>query len=201
MLTLYGSSKSRSRRVLWLLGELGLNFEHVPVAPADARTPEHLKLNPNGHVPVLKDDGLILWESMAINLYLAEKYGKAPFWPATPEGHGEAFKWSFWAMTECEPHFVAIAFHRFRLPPNERKEEVARESEEAVRHPMRVLDEQLKGREYLFGRDFTIVDLNVAAVLTSGLGAQYNFAATPTLNAWFQKCTSREAFKKVASMP
>lgn len=201
MLTLYGSSKSRSRRVLWALGELGLGFEHVPIPPTEARTAEHLKRNPNGHVPVLKDGDLVLWESMAINLYLAEKYGKSPFWPATPEGRGEAYRWSFWAMTECEPNFVAITMHRFRLPPAERNEEIARQSELALNNPMKVLDDVLKGRDYILGSDFTIVDLNVASVFSSGLAAQYNFTATPTLNRWFQKCIARDAFKRVGTMP
>jgi glutathione S-transferase len=81
MIKLYGTSKSRSARALWTLEELGLKYEHVPVETTKAKSPEHLRLNPNGHVPVLEDDGKIFWESMAINLYLAAKYGKAPLWP------------------------------------------------------------------------------------------------------------------------
>src|SRR5260370_35061739 len=117
MIKLYGSSMSRSARCLWALEELGLKYEHNPVSfDGGTRTPDYLKINPNGHIPALDDNGVILWESMAINLYLAEKYGKAPVWPATVEGRGAAYQWSFWGMTEVEPHLITFLMHRMFLP-------------------------------------------------------------------------------------
>jgi len=94
MLKVYGTSMSRAGRALWAAEELGVKFEHIPVAIADGSTrkPEHLRLNPNGHIPVIDDDGTILWESMAINLYLAEKYGKAPFWPSNAAVRARVYK-------------------------------------------------------------------------------------------------------------
>jgi glutathione S-transferase len=82
VIKLYGTAMSRSGRALWTLEELGVNYEHIPVEVKKAKSPEVLRLNPNGHIPTLDDSGLVVRESMAINLYLAEKYGKAPFWPA-----------------------------------------------------------------------------------------------------------------------
>ncbi len=77
MIKLYGSSMSRAGRSLWALEEAGVKFEHVPVGfTGETRKPEYLKINPNGHVPALDDNGTFLWESMAINLYIAEKYGE-----------------------------------------------------------------------------------------------------------------------------
>jgi glutathione S-transferase len=87
MTKLYGTSMSRAVRSLWALEEAGVEYEHVPVGfTGETRKPEYLKINPNGHMPALDDNGTTLWESMAINLYIAEKYGKAPLWPATVEG-------------------------------------------------------------------------------------------------------------------
>jgi glutathione S-transferase len=103
MIKLYGTAMSRAGRCLWALEEVGAKYEHVPTAIADTHSPAHLKLNPNGHIPVLDDNGFIVWESMAINLYVAEKYGKSPLWPATVEGRTGVYQWSFWAMTEAEP--------------------------------------------------------------------------------------------------
>jgi glutathione S-transferase len=100
MIKIYGTSMSRTGRCLWALEEVGAKYEHVPTPVPQARTPEHLKLNPNGHIPVLDDNGFIVWESMAINSYLAEKYGKSPLWPSTAEGRAGVNQWSFWAMTE-----------------------------------------------------------------------------------------------------
>ena len=86
MLRLYGSARSRAVRTLWMLGELGLNYDHkdyLPRAP-ETRTPEFRALNPNGRVPVIDDDGFVLSESMAINFYLAKKH-KSPLYPSDPK--------------------------------------------------------------------------------------------------------------------
>src|SRR5438445_3431194 len=74
-LKIYGVARSRAARVLWMAKELGLDYQHIKVdfATGETRAPAHLALNPNGHVPVIDDDGFILWESMAINLYLDRK--------------------------------------------------------------------------------------------------------------------------------
>jgi glutathione S-transferase len=201
MLKIYGTSKSRSARALWALEELGLKYEHIPVEVAKAKSPEHLKLNPNGHVPVLEDDGKIFWESMAINLYLAAKYGKAPFWPESHEDRGHAVQWSFWGMTEAEPHLLTILRNRMLLPAEQRNEQAAVTAVAAMEAPLKVLDGALKGRDYLLGKDFTIADLNLASVMSFAMFAKLDMAATPVAQAWMQKCLGRDAFKKARSLP
>lgn len=201
MLKLYGTSKSRSARSLWALEELGLKYEHVPVEVAKVKSPEHLKLNPNGHIPVLEDDGKIFWESMAINLYLAAKYGKAPLWPESHEDRGHAVQWSFWGMTEAEPHLLTILRNRMLLPPEQRNEQAAIAAVAAMQGPLKVLDGALKGRDHLLGKDFTIADLNASSVLSFAVLAKLDMTATPTAQAWLGKCLGREAFKKVRSLP
>src|SRR5437588_323550 len=85
-LKIYGIPRSRAFRVLWMAKELGLDYENVPIdmGKGDTRTPDYLRINPNGHIPAIDDDGFILWESMAINLYLAKKYSPASLYPARP---------------------------------------------------------------------------------------------------------------------
>jgi len=87
MIKLYGVPQAPAMRALWMLDELGLPYENVKVnfATGDTRKPEYLRINPNGHIPALQDGDLIIWESMAINLYLARKYDKG-LWPKTVEG-------------------------------------------------------------------------------------------------------------------
>ena len=120
-LTIYGAAASRTSRVLWLAKELGLQYEHVPVnnRNGDTRKPEHLKLNPNGHVPVIKDDDLILWESLAINNYLAKKHG-GPLAPANLKEEAQINMWSMWALTELEPPGVQMLMHTLFLPEDKR---------------------------------------------------------------------------------
>ena len=120
MITIYGVHRSRASRNIWLAHELGIPFKLVPVMqryrlkepiPADivhTKSPSFLKVNPNGHVPTMEDDGLVLHESLAINLYLAKKHG-GPLAPANVAEDGLMGMWSLWAVTEVEPHSLSIA--------------------------------------------------------------------------------------------
>jgi glutathione S-transferase len=200
MIKFYGTSKSRSARSLWAIEELGLKYEHLPTEVPKAKSADHLKINPNGHIPAIDDDGVILWESMAINLYLAEKYGKNSLWPASVEDHGRAYQWSFWGITELEGHFLTLLSHKMFLPPDQRDEKKANEAANALKAPLNVLDAALKGREYLLGSNFTIADLNVAGVLTFGTYVKFDHSATPALQAWLGKCHGRDAYKKLRSI-
>jgi len=185
---------------LWALEELGVKYEHLPIATTEAKSAENLKRNPNGHVPVLEDDGVVVWESMAINLYLAEKYGQNSLWPPEPAARADIYKWSFWAMSEVEPHLIAILRNRVMNPPEQRDEKAALAAIEALKAPLGVLEESLKGKEYLLGKNFTIADLNVAAVMSWVPMMRLDLSSTPNVQAWLQKCLGREANKKVRAL-
>ena len=198
MVKLYGSSMSRAGRSLWALEEAGVKFEQVTVG--ETRKPEFLRINPNGHVPTLDDNGTIIWESMAINLYVAEKYGKAPLWPSTVEGHGACYQWSLWSMTEVETALLDVVYHRLMLPPDQRDEKLALAGIEKLKAPLKVLEDQLQKSEYLLGKEFTIADLNVASVLSIAQYIQLDLSPTPTAQKWLQKCLERPANQRVSAM-
>jgi glutathione S-transferase len=200
MTKLHGTSRSRSARSLWALEELGVNYEHLPMPTTEAKSPAHLKLNPNGHVPVLEDDGAVVWESMAINLYLAEKYGKNSLWPAEPAARADIYKWSFFAMTEVEPQLLTLLRNRVMAPPDQRDEKAALAAVEALKAPLNALEGALKGKEYLLGNNFSIADLNVAAVLSWAPMMKLDLSSTPAVQAWLNKCLGREANKKVRGL-
>ena len=200
MTKLHGTSRSRSARSLWALEELGVTYEHLPMPTTEAKSAAHLKLNPNGHVPVLEDDGAVVWESMAINLYLAEKYGKNSLWPSDPAARADIYKWSFFAMTEVEPHLVTLLVNRVMAPPDQRNEKAALAAIESLKAPLNALEESLKGKEYLLGKNFTIADLNVAAVMSWIPMMKLDLSSTPNVQAWLQKCLGREANKKVRGL-
>ena len=200
MTKLHGTSRSRSARSLWALEELGVTYEHLPLTTADTKSADHLKRNPNGHIPVLEDDGAVVWESMAINLYLAEKYGKNSLWPSEPAARAGIYKWSFFAMTEVEPHLVTLLVNRVMAPPDQRNEKAALAAVEALKAPLNALAESLKGREYLLGKNFTIADLNVAAVMSWIPMMKLDISSTPNVQAWLQRCLGREANKKVRGL-
>jgi len=203
MIKVYGVPQSRAFRVLWALRELGLEFEKIdrhtrPVPTSIAggtRSAEFLKLNPNGKIPVLVDGTTVLWESMAINLYLARQYGAGTLWPASVPDEGRAFQWSFWGMTEVETSLLQALMHRRILPKEQRDAAVADAAEAKLAGPFGVLDGALRGREYLLGGSFTIADLNVASVSSWATLAGLDLARWPQLAAWLGRCTDRPACK------
>src|SRR6266508_6003549 len=156
MIKLYGVPRSRALRSLWMLEELGLPYENVKITPAvDTRTPEFLRLNPTGHVPVLQDDGLTLCESMAINLYLARKYDKG-LWPKTVEDEGQVLQWSVWVMTELEEPIITALRNRVLLPEAQRDAQKAEEAAQRFVGPLKVLDGALAGKTYWVGDACTV---------------------------------------------
>jgi len=200
MIKLYGTSMSRAARSLWALEEAGVKYEHVPVGfTGETRKPEYLRINPNGHMPALDDNGTFLWESMAINLYIAEKYAKAPLWPSTVEGHAACYQWSFWGMTEVETPLLDIFMNRMK-PADQKDEKAAQASIDKLKTPLKVLDDHLRQSEYLLGKEFSIADLNVASVMSLAPLIQLDLSATPMAQKWLQKCLGRPANLKAVAM-
>jgi len=197
MIKLYGVPMSRAMRALWMLEELAVPYELVKVDFADGgtRKPEYLKINPNGHIPALQDGDVTLFESMAINLYLARKYDKG-LWPRTVEDEGRAFQWSVWAMTELEEPVITALLHRMFLPAAQRDAKKADDAAVRFKTPLAVLNGALAGRTYLAGPEFTVADLNVASVLSLAPMCGLDLTPAPTAQAWLQRCTARPALAR-----
>ena len=199
MIKIYGVPRSRTMRALWMLEELGLPYENVKVSfVGDAQKPEYLKINPNGRIPALEDDGLVLFESLAINLHLARKYGAAKgLWPPSPDDQSRAVQWSIWAMTEVEPPVMKVLMNRAFLPEPQRVETEAKAGEEGLARPMRVLEGALAGRPYLLGDSFSVADLNVHSVLGwAPVPGRVSFAAWPSVAGWLERCGKRPALAR-----
>ena len=194
-LKIYGVARSRAARVLWMAKELGLDYEHVKVdfATGETRRPEHLALNPNGHVPVIDDDGLILWESMAINLYLAKKYGTGGLYPGRIEDEARAWQWSFWGVTEVERPVLTAMMNRAIYPESQRDLAAADAAEKTLAQPLGVLDSVLARTPYLLGTNFTVADLNVASILAWARPGRIDMSAFPKVGEWLKNCAERPA--------
>jgi glutathione S-transferase len=176
-----------------MLEELGIEYEHVPVNFSDeCKTPEYKKLNPNGRIPTLVDGDTVLWESLAINLYLAAKYDRG-MQPASVEDLGHAYKWSFWVMTEVEKSLLDLMFHRSVFPEGQRDHKVADAAWKALETPLGILDDALRGREYLVGDAFTVGDLNPAAVLSWLKLAKADLSSFVNVEKWLNACLGRSA--------
>ena len=196
---LYGIPQSRTSRCLWMLEELGVPYENVPIHfVGDAQKPDYLKINPNGRIPTLDDDGLILFESLAINLHLARKYGAAKgLWPKSVDDQSRAIQWSIWAMTEVEPPVMKVLMNRAFLPEPQRNEVEAKAGEQALAKPALVLEGALRGRPHLLGDSFTVADLNVNAVLGwAATMGRVKFDGTPNVAGWLKRCGERPALAR-----
>src|ERR1700746_940680 len=190
-LRIYGIARTRAFRALWIAMELGLDYEHVPleIGEAGARKAEYLAVNPNGRLPAIEDDGFVLWESLAITLYLAKKHGMGTLYPADPRDEARTWQWSLWALNEVDRGVNIWSLHAIRLPPEDRDPQKLAEALKVIDKPFRVLDEALAERPYLIGDDFSVADLNVSAVISRAI--DMDLSATPRLGARVRPCLAR----------
>ena len=199
-LKIYGIARTRAFRALWMAKELGLDYEHDPVEIGDAgaRAPEFLAINPNGRLPVIVDGGFVLFESLAITLYLAKKHSPGRLYPGTLEGEARAWQWSLWAVTEVDRGVNIWSLHAVRLPPDE--QDLAKRSEalKVLVAPFKVLDAAVSKQPYLLGDEFTVADLNVAAVISRAI--EMDLRAVPNLKAWLTRCLERPAAREALAL-
>ena len=198
MLQLYGNPRSRAMRCLWMLEETGEPYQLIEKSTRtdELQSAEYLRLNPNARIPTLVDGDLVLWESMAINLYLAQKY-EGPMHSVGPTVLGLAAQWSFWAMLELEGLLLELLNHRAVLPEFARDPSYAERDELLLRRPLGVLNNSLRGRDHLAGGNFTVADLNVASILAWGKMARLDLSAHPDVARWLDSCLTRPAYGRV----
>ena len=192
---LYGMAQSRAFRSVWAMEEIGIDWEHRPIHfGKDAKTDAYLAVNPNGRIPALVDGDLVLFESMAINLYLAEKYGDG-LYPASVEDRARTHQWSVWGISEIEPLQMQIIVQMYFTPDEKKNPKVVESAKKQLERPLGVLDAHLADRAYLLGDTFTIADLNLASVLDLLIGmAQHDIGGHANVKRWADACYARPSY-------
>jgi glutathione S-transferase len=200
MIKLYGGKMNRGGRCVLALEECGLEYDlcDLDLQKGEHKKPDYLALNPNGTVPTLVDGDTVVWESIAINLYLAEKYGKG-LMPSAPDERAHVYQWSIWAIATLEPHLAAVFLNRVRLPEKERNAAAADAAAAKAAEYLQILDEALKGKQYLVGNGFTIADVNVGHMAAWANMIGVDLARTPNVLRWFASITARPAFARLMS--
>lgn len=195
MLKIYGIPQSRALRCLWMARELGVPYENVEVHFTKAReSPELVGVNPNARIPAIDDDGFQLYESMAINLYLAKKYGAgSDLVPPSLEDEARTIQWSFWVMTEIEKPLLATMLNTLGMKPLD--DAALAQAKADLDRPLGVLEAHLASRDHLLGDRFTVADLNVASVMVWARFGRLDLTAYPRAAEWLKRCVSRPAFK------
>jgi glutathione S-transferase len=198
MLKIYGWKRSRAMRCMWVMEELGLQYEQVPLNPqaGETRTAEHLALNPSGKIPTLVHDGFVLTESMAISFYLAGAF-PGTLLPREPQALAKVYQWTSWALTEFEPTLAAILREGRR--PQEQIDAARIQASRAEVNGLlaKILEPHLARNEYLLaGEAFTLADLLAAAVISPARMFEISFAEHPHTERWLERCLSREAYRR-----
>lgn len=192
-ITIYGKPGSRARRPLWVARELGLVVENIEPAPGEIKEAPYLVINPNGKVPALIDGELTLFESFAQTLYLAKKYGTGKIYPAAVEDEARVWQWTLWAVNELEKLLVVCLMERVVKPEDKRDAAAACAAERDLQQPFAVLEGALANRDWLLG-EFSVADINVAAVAALVKPARVDLGAFSRVAAWLERATSRPAY-------
>ncbi|VWB38481.1 glutathione S-transferase family protein [Burkholderia lata] len=189
---LYGFAGTRSQRALWGLKELDADFEFISVnlLQGEHKRPEFLRLNPAGKVPVLVDGDLVIPESAAIVLYLADKYPEKALLPVDPALRAEAYRWVMFAVTELEQPLWRITRHSFIYPPEKRSPADIELAREDFRTMAAILDKHLEGRAFIVGDTLTVADC-VTAYLIDWAGECNLIESFPQLRAYLERLYAR----------
>ena len=200
MLKLYGRATSNNvQKVMWLLGEIGLAHERIDIGGkfgglGDA---DFLAMNPHGAIPVIDDDGVIVWESHSILRYLAAKHAAKQFWPADPAARSAADRWMDWAQTALQPDFMGGVFWGFYRTPEaqQNKPAVARAVAACAAH-FQLLESWLDGRDYLCGADLTLGDIPAGSLLYRYFNLEIDRPRVANVQAWYARLCDRPAFQR-----
>jgi glutathione S-transferase len=202
MIRIWGRRNSVNvKKALWCLDELGLEFDRTDAGMQHGvvNTPEYRRMNPNGLVPTLEEDGFILWESHTIVRYLADKYGKGVLRPMELEPRSIANQWMDWAFSFQGS--VRDAFWNLIRTPAEKRDLKAVEASRVKSGEMaKILDGALADRMYVAGA-FSMGDIPIGAEVQRWMRLPIERPKLPHLEAWFERLCARPAFKKNVDIP
>lgn len=208
MITIHGVYRSRASRPLWLLGEIGLPFRHekviqayrlpnatAPDAPLNTTSPAFLKINPQGQIPAMEEDGLVLTESLAICLYIAKAYGN-DLGPRTLAEDAQMTQWALFGATSVEGPALEIMVATTG-PDAARPEQqgIIAVAAEKLRRPLSRLQDHLAAHRFMVGDRFTVADIMVAECVRYAQGHAALMAEFPAVKTWLDTCQARPAFQ------
>ena len=204
MLKIWGRLSSINvQKVVWCANELGLAHDRVDAGRSFGvvDTPAYLRLNPNGMVPVIEDDGFVLWESNAIVRYLVARHSGGAMYPSSLTARADADRWMDWQCTELSPAMRDAFFQWVRIPAPERDIAVAERSARATRPLMLILDAQLADREHVCGAAFTMADIPLGCAAHRWFGLPLQHEGLAHVRAWYRRLMDRPAVRSVLTLP
>jgi glutathione S-transferase len=198
----YHPLSGTSRRVVMTAIHLNATLELVVVdlLSGEHRTADYLRLNPNGKVPLLDDDGFMLWESHAIMQYLADRSPGQTLYPQDVRARADVNRWLFWSANHFTPAVGMISRERVSkrmVGGSGAPDPIEIERGEALlTAAARVLDAQLAGKQWIAQDKLTLADLAIAAPLMHTAAAQLPVTEFENLQAWFARVQALDAWKR-----
>lgn len=196
-LKFYYTPMTSATRVHWALEELGVPYEKVRVdlAAGEQKKPEYLALNPNGKVPLLVAEGEPIFESLAILLYLGERFGvDKGLFPTPSPARAVAFKWMSWAsvtLTEAISRYMRNTSPRF--PADEQNAKAGETAKSDIHAALGILDKALADKQYILGDGFSLADIAIASYAPLLMRLNIDTSGYPNIVAWVGRCMSRPA--------
>ncbi len=199
MLKVWGRKTSINvQKVMWAVGELGLPHERVDVGGpfGGLDTPEFGKLNPNRLVPVIEDDGFVLWESDAIVRYLAAVHGQGKLAATDERQRALADQWMEWANSMLYADIILTCFlGLIRTPAADRNEGAIEAAAKRAGERLAILDAQLEGRPYILGDQPTAADIGCGSLMYRYFTLDIPRPRLGNVEAWYQRLTERKAYQ------
>jgi len=205
MLKIYGRKSSFNlQKVMWLVDELGVRHEHVQLGGSfgGLDQPAFLAMNPHGRVPVIDDDGVIVWESHAILRYLAAKHGGLGWWDPDPATRAHVDQWLDWSQCSLQPDLLMGVFWGFYRTPEAQRDmrsvnaAVARTAADMI-HVERLLD----GRRNFLGDTLTLADIAIGTHLFRYFNLEISRPSLPNVQRWYASLQERPAYREHVMLP
>jgi glutathione S-transferase len=205
MLTVWGRRSSFNlQKVMWLVGELAIEHRHIEAGGqfGGLDAPEFRAMNPHGRVPVIDDNGTIVWESHAILRFLAARYGRGTFWSDDEATRSLSDRWMDWAETSLQPDFLnGVFWGFFRTPEAQRNwKAINARIERCARH-FELLDRMLAGQAFMLGERLSLADIPVGTNLYRYFNLDIARPSVPNVEAWYRRLQERPAYRTHVMIP
>jgi glutathione S-transferase len=202
-ITLWGRESSANvQKVRWALGEIGLAYEHIPLGGKYGGTSDaaYLAMNPNGLVPTLRDNGLVIWESHAILRYLAATYSVGGLWPESPSARSLVDQWTDWTATSFQPAWIGAFWLIVRTPSAQHDPAAIAKSLAATERCLSIMEKRLTDAPYLGGDQLTYADLAAGVAMYRRSTMEVARVRHPAVDAWHQRLRERAPFRQAVEV-
>jgi glutathione S-transferase len=204
MLKIWGRTNSINvQKVLWCCAELNLKYDRVDAGGKFGvnNTPEYLAMNPNGLVPTIDDDGLILWESHAIVRYLSRKHGNGSLWPGDARACASADRWMEWYSTTLWQNLRPVFWNLIRTEPAKRDMKLVEDARRKMADNLKMVEANLASGPYMAGSAFTMGDIPMGVALHRWFLMPIERPDYPRIAAYYERLTQRPGFAAHCSAP